>query len=149
MGPDQFVAGRALHGGITYGGLEALNVHLGHGSDTFTIETTHIGTTRVTAATRRGDGDRRPFYVRTIDGHTTIEGRAATTPSRVGTRPACGAGTIDLIAALLAIDGGAGNDTVTVDDTADTHARPRLADADDPDRPRHGRPHRHRPRSTR
>src|SRR5918998_4646380 len=47
MGLNQFVSGRSLQGGITYDGLEALNIHLGHGVDRFTIETTHFGTTRV------------------------------------------------------------------------------------------------------
>ena len=122
MGPDQFVAGRVLNGGITYGDLEALNIHLGHGQDAFTIATTHLGSTRVTggdpfAANWPVDDT---FFLRTIDGHTTIEGMGGNDRVFVGTTAGLGgAGTIDLIAALLTIDGGAGDDYVKVDDSAD------------------------------
>ena len=122
MGPDQFVAGRLLRGGITLGDLEALNVHLGHGQDTFTIETTHDGTTRVTGgdpfASDWAVDD--TFYVRTVDGHTTIEGMGGNDRVYVGTTAGLsGPGTINQIAALLTIDGGLGDDYVSVDDSLD------------------------------
>ena len=149
MGPDQFVAGRVLNGGITYGDLEALNIHLGHGQDAFTIETTHFGTTRVTGGdpfaanwpvddTLLRPHDRRPHDDR---GHGR-QRRASASARRAGLT-------------------GAGHDRPdrrAADDRRRRrrrlrqgrrlrrpHARPRLADADDADRARHDRPRRHRP----
>ncbi len=109
MADDQFIAGRSVQGGVTYDDFEALNVHLGHGIDHFLIESTHDGTTRVTA----GDGN-DVVDVRTITGPTFIEGGAGDDTVTVTQ-----AGTVDLIAALLTIDGGFGDDTVNVDDSAE------------------------------
>ena len=53
MGGDTFIADRPFDGGITYANLEALNIELGTGDDTLTIESTHTGTTHV--STGRGD----------------------------------------------------------------------------------------------
>ena len=113
MGGDQFVAGRSLPGGITYGDLEALEhpprPRQRHASRSSRRTSAPRGSR---AATRRAVRARRHFFVRTIDGHTTIEGRRRQRPRpRRHDGRAAGAGTIDEIAALLTIDGGAGNDT--------------------------------------
>ena len=60
--------GRFFAGGITYSNLEAINIFLGSGNDTFTVESTHAGSTRIIAG--KGDDTVR---VKTIAGHTTIE----------------------------------------------------------------------------
>ena len=59
---------RTFTGGITYGNVEALNIELGTGNDTLTIESTHAGRTTITSG-RGGDtfyrrDDRRPHDAR-------------------------------------------------------------------------------------
>ena len=98
--------------GITYANIEELNIHLGTGNDTFTIETTHVGTTNVTG----NDGD-DTFLIKTVSGHTTIESGFGNDKITVRNDE----GTVDQIAALLTIDTGGGTDVVNVDDAADTN----------------------------
>ncbi|HEX6132112.1 MAG TPA: hypothetical protein VF044_10290, partial [Actinomycetota bacterium] len=110
MGGDTVIADRLIPGGITYANLEALNIELGFGADDFTIESTHAGST--TVKTGRG-GDQ--VLVKTIDGHTTIvtgDGNDHVTVSNDET-------LVDQITALLTLDLGAGDDTITVDDSGD------------------------------
>ena len=116
MGGDQYISGRLVQGGITYEGLEALGIHLGHGADRLLIASTHTGTTRVTG----GDGA-DVIDVRTIVGPTFVEGDGGDDTITIGTTAGLSIpGTIDAIDALLTVDGGAGADTVRVDDRADT-----------------------------
>ncbi|MFN8136916.1 MAG: calcium-binding protein [Propionicimonas sp.] len=102
-----------LDSGVTYLDAEAVQLLLGSGADTLTVESTHSGTTEVDA----GGGDDR-VVVRTIDGHTRIAGAAGDDTIVVGSAD----GLLDLLAATLLLDGGAGDDTVTLDDSGDTNA---------------------------
>ena len=117
MAPDLYVAGRLFQGGITYLDLEALQVLLGYGDDTFTVESTHDGTTLIDAdpgeptAPRQGN-DR--INVWTLSGHTVILGRGGDDVVRAGTDGSTG--SLDNLKALLSVDGGAGYDTVYLDD---------------------------------
>ena len=112
MGDESIIDGRSFVGGLQYLNIEALNIHLGSGNDTLTIESTHAGSTTVSG----NDGDDR-IVVKTIDGHTTLLTGAGDDVVRVSSDE----GTVDQITALLTIDAGAGTDTVTVDDAADTN----------------------------
>ena len=112
MGTGLTLAGRTFAGGITYRNVEALNIELGTGNDTITVESTHAGTTLITS----GDGT-DSFRVKTIGGHTTVSTGADSDTVLVSNDE----GLVDQITALLTIDTGAGNDTVGVDDSADTN----------------------------
>jgi hypothetical protein len=114
MGPDLYVAGRLFPGGIAYAGLEALEIYLGYGDDTFTVESTHAGTTLISAG--RGNDT---VHVKTVAGHTVVYGGDGDDRVNVGA-PTTGGQTVDQIRALLAIDGGSGFDRVFVDDGAET-----------------------------
>ena len=104
-----------MTGTLTYGTLTTLNIHLGSAGDTFTIESTHAGTTNLNT-----NGGNDTINVRTIAGATNINTGANTNIVNVGsTAGAGGAGNVNAIAALLTLTGG-GTDTVNVDDTADT-----------------------------
>jgi hypothetical protein len=100
MADDHVVAGRTLPGGITYAGFEDLTVLLGYGADTFTIESTHSGTTTIDL----GPGN-DVVTVRTLSGHTRALGSSGDDRFVVGTT----SGTLDALAALLVVDGGAGS----------------------------------------
>ena len=106
LAPDQFAGGRFLLGGIEYAALEALNIHLGSGADTLTVDSTHTGTTVITGG---AGGD--AFDIRTIDGHTSISGDGGNDTFRIGTQVPTLGGVLDELDALLVIDGGAGLDT--------------------------------------
>ena len=139
MAPDMVVAGRRFDGGITYDNFEALELRLGYGRDEVTVESTHNGTTAIFAG--RGDDE---VWLRTVDGHTVVYGQDGDDTVRLGR--ALGTGqTVDDLAALVAVDGGAGYDSVYVDDCGrhrppTSPAHPHLADRDG-----HGRPRRPRP----
>ncbi|MEX0323828.1 MAG: LEPR-XLL domain-containing protein [Puniceicoccaceae bacterium] len=104
--------------GITYGGIEHLNIWLGSGSDDFTIVSTHIGTTDLETA----DGADE-VAIQTIAGTTTILTQADNDTIRVGsaaTPAAINSGDLNNISALLTVDAGTGgSDLMQVDDTAD------------------------------
>ncbi|GAA1929006.1 hypothetical protein [Nocardioides marmoribigeumensis] len=110
MGGPRTIGGRTFNAGITYTGLEALQVQLGSGVDTFTVGSTHHGRTEITT----GAGADQ-VTVRSTAGHTRIDGGLGNDSFTVG-----GAGLVDLVNALLLIDGGDGTDTVHVDDSAET-----------------------------
>ena len=113
--------------GITYAGLEFLNIDLGSGSDDFTIVSTHGGQT--TLDTRDG-GD--TVNVRTIDGHTIVTTGAgadlvlvsslADAADGVLSDPtgAVPGGDVDGINGFLDIDAGGADDRLVVDDSGET-----------------------------
>ena len=109
MGVNRVIGNRELGGGITYMDLEALEIRLGSGADTFTVSSTHDGRTHITGG--KGDDD---FTVESIEGHTRIESGAGDDDFVIGT------GYVDLLTALLVIDGGTGTDTAVVDDSDET-----------------------------
>jgi Ca2+-binding RTX toxin-like protein len=111
--------------GIEYYGFDDLNIDLGTGNDTFTINSTHGGTTDLTAGI---GGD--VINVRTISGRTSVDSGVGSDTVNVGSN-ASGSqgdaqnnsgGTLNGIAAFLDVEGDApdnGSDVLTVDDTAD------------------------------
>ena len=97
--------------GIVYFDLEAVNVHLGSGDDTFTIATTHGGTTTLTGG---AGGD--SVSVLSIAGATLVAGDGGDDTITVGSP----AGTLTGIGSLLAVDGGSGSDRLVVNDSGET-----------------------------
>ena len=115
MAPDLVVAGRRFDGGITYSGLEALELWLGYGADTVTVESTHNGTTAI-----HGGRGNDTVVLKTVDGHTVVYGDEDDDTVKLGSGLAGTNGmSVEKIAALVAVDGGAGYDTVVVDDSGD------------------------------
>ncbi|MCU1507720.1 MAG: hypothetical protein JWP05_2689, partial [Microbacteriaceae bacterium] len=121
MAPDRSIAGRPVLGGIRYAQFEDLTILLGYGDDNFTVQSTHVGTTTIDA----GPGD-DVVTIRTIDGHTRVVGGPSNpaTPLlgntdndtfNVGTA----SGLLDLLAALLVLDGGVGSDVANLNDFGD------------------------------
>ena len=123
MAPDTYVAGRLFQGGVTYADLEALEIHLGYGNDTFTVDSTHTGTTLIEAdpgeptAPQQGNDK---VYIHSLRGHTVVYGRGGDDEAHVGTVD--GAVTLNQIKALLSVDGGTGYDSVFLDDSGETLA---------------------------
>jgi Ca2+-binding RTX toxin-like protein len=117
MGGDTVISGRPFHGGIEYHGVEALNLELGTGNDTLTIESTNEGT-RTTVDASEGDDTIR---VKTVSGQTTLKMDEGADSVTVGNDY----GYVDQVLALLTVDGGgtAGDtavDTMTVVDSGDS-----------------------------
>ena len=126
MGPDRQIGDTLSSGGVTYGDIELLRLDLGKGNDRLRIDSTHGGITIVNA----GVGDDRAD-VRTVAGPTTINGGTGNDTVNVGTNftgswpdgwnhaVSTPAGTLDRIRSFLRVDGGAGTDTLNVDDSGD------------------------------
>ena len=108
------LTGLGMAQGVQYSSIEILNLNLGSGGDTFTIESTHVGTTNLN--TNAGDDTTQ---VRTIAGSTNIHTGTGTNTVNVGSTMPVTGGTVNGIAALLTLTGG-GTDTVNVDDRGDT-----------------------------
>ncbi len=108
-----------MGGSITYGTVETLNIGLGSGGDTFTLQSTHGGTTNVNA---NGGGD--VVNVRTIAGPTTVNGGAGADTINVGTSAPGTSGNVNFIGALLTVNGNGNGDTLNVDDTGDSVGNP-------------------------
>src|SRR4029077_12719896 len=96
---------------------------LGYGRDTFTVESTHAGTTTIDA----GPGN-DTVTIRTINGHTRVIGGPATQAALHGTTDndtflvGSATGVLDLLAALLVLDGGTGYDVATLTESSDANA---------------------------
>ena len=107
MGPDTVIGGKALQGGITYANLEQVNIFLGSGNDTFTVESTHTGSTYIST----GAGD-DVINVKTISGHTTIDAGSSVGHMVNGTlvgnviNVGSDAHLVDQVTGLLSIVGG-------------------------------------------
>ncbi|MCA9035164.1 MAG: hypothetical protein KDA91_08545, partial [Planctomycetaceae bacterium] len=112
MGPDTVIAGESFNGGITYSGLEAINIQLGTGSHTVNIESTHAGSTSITS---RAGND--VFNVKTIAGHTDIDTGSGTDVVNVTADDQ----SIDRITALLSVRADGTDDTLNIIDAADTN----------------------------
>ncbi|HRI80895.1 MAG TPA: hypothetical protein PLF88_00510, partial [Opitutaceae bacterium] len=113
------LTGLGMTSGIAYTGIETLNINLGSGDDTFTIVSTHVGTTTVNSG---GGADR--INVRTIAGETTINAGAGADNIYVGTNAGAGdtGGNVNAIGANLTVNGDADGGTLHVDDTGDVAA---------------------------
>jgi hypothetical protein len=112
--------------GIEYHDLELLNINLGIGADTFTILTTHAGTTVLSA----NNGLDR-IAVQSVSGPTTINGGDGSDVINVGslaTPDTNNGGNVNAISALLILNGGANTtgdgDMVNVDETGETVGNP-------------------------
>ncbi|HET7305708.1 MAG TPA: hypothetical protein VFJ12_14290 [Segeticoccus sp.] len=101
---DLVLDGRTIDGGITYDQVEALEIRLGSGADTFTVLGTHHGTTRIL-----GNDGSDVVAVDEVSGHTAVSGGSGDDSFAVAT------GRVSGLEALLLLDGGVGTDTVGVD----------------------------------
>ena len=125
--PQSTLSGFGLASTITYSNFEVLFLGLGSGADRLLIQDTHGDQTTVDA----GPGADQ-VHVRTLAGPTFIRGNAGDDRVSAGTNfdaslfdavidhaNAPPGGTIDLLKALLRVDGGDGQDTVNLDDSGD------------------------------
>ncbi|MFC1535436.1 beta strand repeat-containing protein, partial [Thermodesulfobacteriota bacterium] len=124
------LTGLEMASGLTYGGLDAVNISLGYGRSVFTIESTHKGMTQLD--TNAGDDtvhvlstagettvntgdDADTVNVQTIDAATTINAGAGSDNINVGSlTPLLAGGTVNGIAARLTVRGDEDNDTLNV-----------------------------------
>jgi len=120
------IASNNVANGIDYTGFDDLNIDLGTGNDTFTIESTHIGTTDLDAG-----GGADVVNIQKIDGITTVAGGTGSDHINVGTMAAGtqgnptnnSLGTLNEIDASLTINGtdpDTGSDSLLIDDTDDS-----------------------------
>ena len=124
-----------MAGKIVYGTLEALTIGLGSGGDTFTVKSTHAGSTElntnggadtVTLETVAGTttvntaAGTDTVNVQAISGATTINTGDDADTVNVGSKAATAGGDVNSIGAVLTINGDGGSDTLNVDDTGDT-----------------------------
>ncbi|MBT6144559.1 MAG: hypothetical protein HOH74_03955, partial [Gemmatimonadetes bacterium] len=135
--------GLELDSGIDYVGLENLNIWLGSGDNTFDINDTHAGETTLKSSAGadtvnvndasgilrvdaeqdddvvnvRATGLQSSLVINAHEGEDTvnISSKSPSTPS-----PAATVGSIDGIDGAVAVFGGAGSDTINVDDSADS-----------------------------
>ncbi|MBE9030746.1 DUF4347 domain-containing protein [filamentous cyanobacterium LEGE 11480] len=105
------VTGLGMSDGVNYGELETVNVNLGTGSDTFTVESTHTNVTNI-----NGNEGNDTVNVQTISGTTTVKSDGGNDIINVAST----AQTVNQISAQLNVEGGIGNDTMNVDDAGDT-----------------------------
>ncbi len=127
------IRGLDMTEGVDYAAFESLNVDLGAGDDTFTIESTHASSDFERYTTVEGRGGDDKLYVKTTDSVTTVRGDGSETIGthlvstgegtdfiKVGTLAPNSLGTLNEIVGLLTIDGGGGGtDLLWVDDTGD------------------------------
>ena len=113
------LTGLGMSDGIAYSELEDLNISLGSGGDTFTIASTHAGTTVLNT-----NAGADTVNVQTIAGATTVNAGSGNDTINVGSlaAPDMGGGVVDGIRAPLTVSGGDGSDTLNVDDSGDTTA---------------------------
>ncbi len=107
------ITGLGMAVGIAYDAVERLGIGLGSGADTFTIESTHDGETRL-----RANGGEDTVNVHTTSGDTTLDGGADDDTVNAGSMD----GTLNGLNAVLVVNGGQGTDTLNVDDSGDTAA---------------------------
>jgi len=132
--------GLALEQGVNYFTVETLYIWLAAGSNTFTIDGTHGGSTTVSTAegqdtvningssgllTVNAEEDNDIVNVRAIGGATTVNAGAGDDTVNVGNL----AGTVDDIGAVLTVNGDAGTNVLNVDDTGDSSANAGLLTA--------------------
>ena len=89
-----------------------VNIELGSGNDQFTVESTHLGLTKISAANGNDT-----IVVKTVAGHTIITTGAGTDFIGLASDDLI----VDQITGVLTIDGGLDRDIVTVLDTADAN----------------------------
>ena len=116
MGDDIQLEGIDIPGGIRYSSFEELNMSLGGGNDSLTIEATHTGVTNINS----GIGD-DVIDVKTISGHTTINLETDSAGSNTNDVViSSDDGLADQIMALLTISGDESADNrLKVNDSSD------------------------------
>ena len=119
--------GLGMGGSIAYGTVETLNIALGSNVDTFTVESTHAGTTNL-----NGNDGGDIFNIRTIAGATNVNSGIGADTINIGSnaqrrqhdcRTITAMVSLNGISALLTLNGGgatAERDLITVDDTDDS-----------------------------
>ncbi|MCA9011601.1 MAG: hypothetical protein KDB01_17735, partial [Planctomycetaceae bacterium] len=112
MGPATVVGGEAFAGGISFSGIDSLNVHLGTGDNTVTVESTITGDTSISSSSGNDT-----FRIKTVSGPTTIRTGTGTDVVNITSDDT----TIDQITALLTVAGDGINDTLNIDDSADVN----------------------------
>ena len=116
MGGDRSFDDETYGGGISYSAFEVMNIELGSGNDTLTVESTHEGTTDISL----GDGN-DTLNLQSVDGETSITGDGGNDIFNVGTEaPSLGGGVINQLNANVTLSGNSGSDTLSVDDAAET-----------------------------
>jgi hypothetical protein len=110
MGPDTVIAGVAMFGGIQYANFETLNLELGFGSDTLTIESTHDGVTNIS-----GSEGNDIINVETTSGHLTIDAGEGSDIVTVGSDD----DLVDQTYGLLTVVGSGDDDIVNINDSGD------------------------------
>ena len=108
------IGGLDMAAGIDYFDLETLNIDLGSGSDTFTVESTHTGHTTLDVFAGKDT-----INVKTISGVTDITTGLNDDLITIGSAAPTKGGTVDMIGAALSIQAEGGADTMTVDDSGD------------------------------
>jgi Ca2+-binding RTX toxin-like protein len=111
------LTGLGMTGAIAYGTVETLNIDLGSGGDTFTIESTHAGETHLHA-----NGGEDTVNVQSVAGVSSVDGGVDDDTINIGGAAPAAGGTLDGLAAPLTVSGGDGVDTLNVDDTGDTES---------------------------
>ncbi|MBT7430109.1 MAG: hypothetical protein HN783_09900, partial [Ilumatobacter sp.] len=105
----------ATGGSINYGTLETLNINLGSAGDTFTIRSTHAGST-----TLNTQGGADTIHVQASAGVTTLNGGDGADTINVGSGAPSSGGNADGVNGHLAINGDANDDALNVDDSGDS-----------------------------
>ena len=130
------LTGLGMAEGIGYAAIETLNIALGSGGDTFTIESSAAATSTSLAM---GDG-MDTVNVQAMAGTTNVDTGGDDDTIHVGTlAPVASGGTLNAIGALLTLNGGAGTDAAGRRRQRRRHEQLRRADGRFADRPRHGR----------
>ena len=118
MGTGIELAGQDIPGGIRYANLEELNLYLGSGKDTLTIEATHAGATNIYTGAGGSIID-----IKTISGHTMVNlGTDQALADNNLVTVSSDSQLVDQIMALLTIIGDDfGNNSLIVNDSGDTN----------------------------
>ena len=113
-------AATTVNGGLGADGITLVDAHGvtaingGDGADTIVVKDTHA------ALTVHGDGGADKIRILAVHAPTEAYGDAGDDDFVIGSKAPSLGGVLDLIAAHLKISGGAGGDSVQVDDTGDT-----------------------------
>jgi acrosin len=142
---EDSITGLGMSDGITYGTLEHLNIGLGAGGDSFTIEDTHTGTTSLNSnagdntigvlttsgvTTINTGDDEDTVNIRTIGAAMTVNAGDDDDTISVGSLAPATGGTVNAINAILTLNAQGGFDTLNVDDTGDAAPNAGVLSAD-------------------
>jgi hypothetical protein len=138
------LTGLGMTGKLVYGSLEALKISLGSGDDTFTVKSTHGGSTElntnaggdtVTLESIAGTTTVNPaaeadtVNVRSISAATTINTGSDADTVNVGSLAPAAGGKLSGLAGALVLDGQGGADALNIDDSGNASAATGTLDA--------------------